>query len=37
MADSSQTQWTTLASTYAYSDEWVRLRSDTVQLPTAWC
>lgn len=33
MLTSFQTPWTTLTSTYTYSDEWLRLRSDTVRLP----
>lgn len=33
MVNNSQTPWTTISSTYVYSDEWLRLRSDTVKLP----
>jgi len=33
MADDTQMPWTVLASAYSYTDEWLRLRSDTVQLP----
>jgi len=31
--DTTRLSWTTLTSTITYSDEWLRLRSDTVQLP----
>lgn len=33
MADDTQRPWTVLSSSYSYRDEWLRLRSDTVQLP----
>ena len=33
MADDTQMPWTVLASAYSYTDEWLRLRSDTVRLP----